>query len=431
MSCIQLTDRFILNATSKGAIRVDYVDTACKGLALRVTDKGNKTWTFKYTSPRDGKSARITLGTYPATGLKDARTKAVEARGNVERRVDPRDIVAAPKAVEKTMAELIEDRLRMEVRAMLDPKTGAVMRPALRSAEEMELRFKRNVLPVVGNVPVREFRISHLNKVLDPITARGALRMVGMVYTDLNTVLKFGVGRGEIEYNPIANARVDLGTNVRQNTLKLEEIAIVWDALPAVFAKSVNVQRIVKLLLATGQRLTEVAGMKRGEVNLRTRVWVIPATRVKNGYEHAVPLSDLAVSIIQEAMRATNGDFLFPNRKGDDHLPGEMIGTTVLRAQMPTKDREESKFGSIPRWRPHDLRRTVGTQMLSKGNGLAISRFDKALVLNHRSATKGNVSDQVYDTNEYLDEKREALEKWGAFLARLVGEDQQMQDAAE
>lgn len=418
MSLKNLTDQFVSKATSEGAARADYYDMTHKGLALRVTDKGNKTWTFKYTSPRDGKSARITLGTYPALSLKDARAKTLVARANVESQTDPRDVSAATQSP-KTIAELIEDRLAMEVRGKM------------RSAAEVERRFAKYVTPLVGKVPVKNFQIDpHYNAIIDPLLKRGKARQAGVVFQDMRALFNFAIQRGVIEYSRIAKVKRPDEAVVRERYLTCSEIATVWAALPAVLAGTENVQGVVKLLLATGQRLSEVAGMSRAEVNLSKRVWTIPEGRVKNGYEHAVPLSDLAVQIIRDAMNKTNSAFLFPNKSSEGPLVHEVIDSTLRRAQAARPKQSLGKFG-IPVWRPHDLRRTVATQMSRKENALAVPSIVISHVLNHRTSTKGTITQAIYDQNDYLDEKREALEKWGAFLARLVGEDQQLQDAAE
>jgi Arm domain-containing DNA-binding protein len=83
MPTINLTDRFCAGAKS-GHGQTDFHDATVPGLALRVTAHGRRTWCFHYRSPRDGKRARATIGTYPATGLAIARGKALEARQQVE-----------------------------------------------------------------------------------------------------------------------------------------------------------------------------------------------------------------------------------------------------------------------------------------------------------------------------------------------------------
>lgn len=401
-----------------GKKQIEVFDEGCVGLSIRVSAGGTKAWGFTYTSPRGGR-ARVSLGTYPATGLEAARDAARKNRGQVEAGTDPRDAAAAVKP--KTIAQLIEERLAMKVRGKK------------RTSGEIEWRYGKYVTPVVGNVAVRDFQIDpHYNLVIDPILKRGCERMAGVVYQDLNTLFNFAIQRGVIEYSRLAKVERPDTKVVRSRFLSCDEIVTVWNSLPTALAMSKNTQRILKLLLVLGQRETEVAGMRRSEIDRIKQIWTIPAARVKNGEkygDHKVPLSALAMSIIDEAWKSTNGEFLFPNLAADGHLPGMQISFNVARACDPKPGLPLGRLG-VAKWTPHDLRRTVGTQMLNRENGLGISKFQKYLVLNHRSALKGNVSDEVYDHNDYLEEMREAIVKWGEFLTKLVGAETEQREAA-
>lgn len=409
-----LNPTFLDSVKCSGAAQLVHFDAACPGLSICVAKTGRKSWMFTYTSPRDLKRAKVKLGTYPAIPLADARTLAEAARGHVQMNRDPRD-VAASTVRPKTVAELIEDRLVLKVKGHV------------RTADEIERRYRKYIIPFVGDVPVPEFRIDpHYNKCVDPLVAQGKLRQAGVVHTDLVTLMKFAVSRGVIEYTRLVATETPDPKNVCTRFLTVPEIVTFWQELPAAIVRSKSVQRILKLCLVLGQRVGEVSGMTRTEVDRHKMLWTIPAARVKNGDsygDHTVPLPELALGVIQEAWDATNSEFLFPNEAGDGPLPAEVIASTLRRA-LEAGDFTAEKFT------PHDLRRTVGTQMLNRANGLAIPKFSKYLVLNHRSATKGNVSDEVYDQNDYLDEKREALDRWGAFLAKLVGEEIEEREAA-
>ena len=95
MPRVSLTDRFV--AGVKSTDQTDYFDdrASARGLAVRVSKGGRKTWTLLFTPPGAAKRARMTLGTYPATSLAQARTLAIEARGHLERGQDPRAVLAA------------------------------------------------------------------------------------------------------------------------------------------------------------------------------------------------------------------------------------------------------------------------------------------------------------------------------------------------
>ena len=83
MAKVRMTDRFVASAQAGEAGRSDYFDAVTKGLVLRVSAGGRKTWTFFFTSPRDGKRARVGLGSYPSMSLSDARGRALEAARHV------------------------------------------------------------------------------------------------------------------------------------------------------------------------------------------------------------------------------------------------------------------------------------------------------------------------------------------------------------
>lgn len=418
-----LKDTFLRTLKCRAGKSKDaHYDPTCPGLAIRVTASGRKTWTFDFGPAT--KRARITLGTYPATSLETAKDLAIAARGQVEAGKDPRDVAA--EVPDKTIADLIDDRIRLEVRADADNY--------LRSCMEVERCYDKDVIPPVGKLLVKDFKIRHLNLVLDPIKARGKNAQANRVFEHVRALFSFAVKRGEIEFSPIDKAEAPCVENVKNRWLTLAEIRKLWGILtapPSITCRAGNNPPILRMILATAQRPGEVAGIHRKEIDLAKRVWTIPAARSKNGHEHLVPLNDLAMMIVQEQMRQTNGDFLFPNEAGDGPTPNYTVAGTLARAVNP--DLEEGlplgRWG-IVKFTAHDLRRTVATHMSLEENGLQIEALYISHVLNHRSVTKSSITSRVYNQNTYLREKRDALDKWGAFLAKLVGVEIEQREAA-
>jgi hypothetical protein len=131
---VQLTDRFV--ATTKiDSVQAEFFDTKVKGLSLRVSRSGARRWHFHYTGA-DGKRARASLGTYPATPLGAARAAAVEARSALEAGDDPR----AGKLKASTVATLIDSYLTKRVL------------PTLRGADRVKRRLYGNVSTMIGDV---------------------------------------------------------------------------------------------------------------------------------------------------------------------------------------------------------------------------------------------------------------------------------------
>jgi integrase len=402
MPQVALTDRFAAAAKSPNVPQTGYFDAGTKGLALRVAQGGRKTWTFHFTSPTDGKRSRLSLGTYPATSLASARTKALEAKGLVEAGKDPRADIAAQGAAAMTVAGLLNSYLEKHVK------------PSLRTAAAIERRLNKNVLPVIGALPLAELHRRDVNRVIDPIVARSRPVEASRVFEDFRAAIRWAVARGDLDHNPIDGMPKPTASRPRERVLNDDEIAALWNGLPKALARSKTCQRIIKLCLVTAQRVGEVAGMRRDELDLRAGVWSLPGARTKNGNAHRVPLSALAVEIIEEALAdAGDGVFVFPC--GDDALSPHAVARTIGRAQEKDEDRPLGRF-ALPRWTAHDLRRTALTNFAPLG----IPPIVAGAVANHLSVTKATVTLKVYQQYSYEAEKRQALDLWADRLQGII-----------
>ena len=395
MPKVALTDRFVAHAKAQSVPQLDYFDESIPGLALRVSSRGRKTWTFHYTSPRDGKRARLTIGTYPATTLANARGLATEARGAVEQGNDPR--VQASGAM--TIAALVDSYLEKHV-------------APLRTAAEIERRIRRNIVPVIGDVGLADFHRRDVNRCVDPIVKRGSPIEATRAFEDLRAMLRWAVSRGDLDHNPIDGMRKPATSKPRERVLSDDEIRTMWAGLPIALAKSVTCQNIIKLCLITAQRVGEVAGMRRAELDLKQALWSLPGSRTKNGYSHSVPLSRAAIEIIKGAL--ANGEaFVFPSDNGA--MPPRAVAKTITRATEPTEENPKGRFGLTP-FTAHDLRRTALTGMAKLG----VAPIVIGHVANHRTTTKAGMTLAVYVQYQYEREKREALELWGDRLAGII-----------
>lgn len=396
----RLTDLFCKTATSEGLAQKDYFDLDCRALAFRVSSRGKKSWTFTFNAPADGTRVRWTMGYYPQMGLREAHQRADKARDDLAAGLDPRD-ADKPAPGSKTVADLIEDRLALEVRGKL------------RTAKAVERQFKKNVIPVVGAMALKDFTVKDLKRVTNPIIMRGAPYEAAQVFAQMRKLFAFGIEQGELVSSPIAGAKPGKLPPSRDRWLNNDEIVVVWHRLPEALGSHKFVPEIIQLLLLTGCRLSEIAGMERSEVDLLKRTLTLPPPRTKNKLEHVVHLSDPALALIRTALEKTNGKWLFPNKLGT----GWLARYTIDKAVQQSLD----KFG-IPQWRPHDLRRTFATGMQALGVPLEVTEA----MLNHVSGSRGGIVG-VYQRHQYTAERREALDKWAAFLSRLVAGDKVVQ----
>ena len=192
-----------------------------------------------------------------------------------------------------------------------------------------------------------------VNRVTDAILRRKRPVEANRVFEDSRTMLRWALARGDLDHDPTIGMKKPAETRIRERVLNDAEVNTLWNVLPKALARSNHCQRIIQLCLVTGQRVGEVAGMHRDELDFETRTWVLPGARTKNGHPHAVPLSDLALGIIIQALKsAGNSPFVFPADTGP--LPAMAVARTIGRAQ--------ARFG-IAHWTAHDLRRSAITGM--------------------------------------------------------------------
>jgi integrase len=195
----------------------------------------------------------------------------------------------------------------------------------------------------------------------------------------------------------------------RDRILNDDEVCRFWIATTAL---GYPFGHLFQLLLLTGQRLTEVGAAKASEIDLDSRLWVIPRERAKNDVAHTVPLSGPAITIVRSLPRvASKSGYLFTTT-GDTPVSGWSRAKRNLDKLMVEAGDKDVK---IPAWRLHDLRRTVSSGMARLG--IALPTIEK--VLNHTSGSFAGIV-RVYQRHSYSDEKRAALEAWASFLLQLV-----------
>jgi integrase len=307
---------------------------------------------------------------------------------------DPRD-AGAGQAGAMTVAALVP--------LYLDKPHRRTGRPR-KSIKEVERRLRRHVLPVIGEVRLADLHRRDVTRILAPIVKRKALAEASSIFDQVRGMIRWAVSQGYLDRNPIEGMERPSAPRQRDRVLSETEIRTLWTGLPTSLARSKPCQRVVKLCLVTAQRVGEVAGMTRGELDLSAREWRLPGTRTKNAHAHVVPLSGLAIEIIREAMAdAGDRDELFA-------LAPVWVARTILEGN-------QAGTFKIAHWTAHDLRRSA----LSHAAALGVAPIVLAHVANHVSATKAGVTMSVYAHYDYGREKREALELWAERLTAIIG----------
>lgn len=413
MPQIELTDRFCRSANAAEGRKADFFDTTVRGLCLRASAGGARAFFLVYTKPADGKRAWLKLGRYPELTLAKARERAREARGEIGEGADP---IAEKRAAaaSQTVADLVDNYVARHASTK-------------RSGDEIARRLRKNVTEIVGSVKLADLHRRDITRCIDAVKDRGAHVEANRLFEDVRAMVRWARGRGDLDSNIVEGMRRPTETVERDRVLTADEIRTLWRALPDADMRE-STRRIIRLCLVTGQRVGEIAGMMRAEIDLEVAspVWTIPASRAKNKREHVVPLAPLAVEIIREQLTAAEAladrkerdppPFVFPAPGGRAAVTAASVPKAVKRLEVNGKGSGSTSIAGIEPWTPHDLRRTAATHM----EGLGVSPFIIGHILNHATVTKGTITSRIYARHDYAKEKRDALERWAAALASLL-----------
>ena len=198
MPRLALTDRFISSLRPAG--RVVYFDTKTRGLALRATSNGMKTWAFVYRAAI--KPNWITLGAYPAVTLADARTLSVESRHAIDvQKRDPATERRAEREAAKVppvptpavftfgdMAKLYETFAKGKKKTWQDD-IG---------------KLNRYLVPAWGRLPLRDITRAHVHEVLDVLVAKGLTVGVNRVQAVISRLFTVALDRSLVDAHPAA-----------------------------------------------------------------------------------------------------------------------------------------------------------------------------------------------------------------------------------
>jgi integrase len=413
---VALTDRSVqgLKPALAGSRTVVW-DALLPGLAVRVSGKGKRS--FYAVRRRTGaqQPSWVLLGAYPAMTLAEARAAAREALGALLEGHDPATLALA-KGHAKEEAERRSEAGKFCAVAEHFIKQHL---PRLRTSRAAEALIRRELIPVLGDKPMGEIRRRDVIALLEAIVVRGetaqgrARPRSGGEYAarhalaQLRKIFNWALSRDieGLEANPCGRVKEgDLlgASKARDRVLTDAELRIVWAAAQAT---SYPFGPLVRGLLLTGQRLSEIAKARLSEIDVGGTVLMIPAERMKGKSVHVVPLTDRMSELLAELPSFSGGDFLFTTTAGRRPISG----FSKMKRRF---DKTVAELGPVAHWTLHDLRRTARTGMAAAG----VEVFFAELVIGHR---QGGVH-RVYDLHRYEAEKREALERWERRLFGIV-----------
>jgi integrase len=433
---MKLTERKIETlAVEKGRKDMLVFDNAQRGLAVRVTAGGGRTYLCQYTL--HGHKWRVPLGSCSALSLAKAREAAAAVMGDVAKGKNPaaerKDAVAAERAKRArdrlTLRVLIEDWNRLHL---------AGRRP--RYAEEA-VRALHYALADHLDDAAEDLDRGDVVRALDTLTRRrkrrdgdGAEKPKGVAITGRTVAygraaFAWAVKRDMVQSNSFADLPVAKSVAKRERVLSDQEVAEIWRAAGDAATPYCT---IIRLLILTGQRRAEVAGMTWSEISEDWASWTLAAERTKNGAVHVVPLSALVRGLLKESLpedaneakavvreRRASGALMLPGVVGTPFAgwskAKRALDNAIADARAKTAAAAGARPASLVPWTVHDLRRTVATGLQRLGVRLEVTEA----VLNHISGSRGGIAG-IYQRHDWAAEKRAALDVWAAHVASIV-----------
>jgi integrase len=266
------------------------------------------------------------------------------------------------------------------------------------------------VQPLGKNKSLASIGLQDVRRLIKAKQLAGQKAMARALLGAVRPFFKWCVAESLITVSPLATYSDAPGAVAqRERTLDDAEVKTLWQATEAPTLWN----SFYRLLLLTAQRREEVAGIRRTELDLDACLWTIPGERTKNGKEHIVHLSPLALAEI--ARCPTEGPYLFPSTPAIAGAPTPKKPT--ISGYSKAKTALDKRMGNIPEWNIHDLRRTAATWMDGAGFETNIIEW----VLNHISGTRGGLIG-TYQRHPHLVERKLAIEAWNKHMAELTGQ---------
>ncbi|MCP8473797.1 tyrosine-type recombinase/integrase [Pseudomonas triclosanedens] len=387
----KLTPKFVKEVTEPGS----YQDG--RGLILRVTSSGRKAWIFRYSFA--GVRHDLSLKTYPALSLRDARLAADAERVKISRGENPVENRRSSKRAARGKRAQAKD---FEALAREFVKTHSASWSQAYSADWLA-SMENHVFPRIGKLLPSEVDTDQVLAVLTPIWSKiqiTAQRIRNRIELVLDAAKALELRSGE---NP-ARWRGHLDKLLPRHTKpKVPFPAVEWARAPEVYREIASLDgiaaRALELLILTACRSNEVRRAEWDEFDFEARLWTIPARRMKNRKVHMVPLTDTMIAVLQ-AVKGIHPRWVFKKAKGPGPLPANALSRVLERAG------EKDVV-------PHGFRSTFRTWAAEATN---FERDVCEVALAHTLPDKVEAS---YNRAVFLEKRRDLMEAWSRFIVPL------------
>jgi len=373
-------------------------DDGIKGFGAKRTKSGTVTYVLQFRmGGRESKTRRYTIGSHgspwtPVTARAEAERLAILIAQNVD-----------PSEAERQRRREAVD---LAFGNYADRFADACVGEGWRRLVSRSLRL--HVKPVLGSKPLPKLTRSDIVMVFDRMP-RAQIGNIRNVFAVLRRLFRWAVSRGDIERSPMEGMETPPAVRPRDRWLSDNELGRVWNAAPGTHP---CFGPILRLLIVTGQRREEVSSLRWEELDREDRLWTLPGERAKNREPNRIPLSALAIEVLNEVAGSTtwprNGRLFATSRGGP--FTGYSKGKNKLDLLISSDGGDP-----VPQWRLHDLRRTLATGFQRLGVRFEVTEA----ILNHVGGSRAGVAG-IYQRHDWKDEKREAMNSWNEHVAAII-----------
>lgn len=385
------------------------------GLYLLVTPTGGKLWRLKYRI--DGRENIVSFGQYPDVGLAVARIKAAEARALTAQGIHP---TAHKKAVEAAKKAEQINSFAAVTQAWIDANAKH-WRPYTLS--QVRATMGRYVIDkkTLGALPIRKVQTKDIRTLLQSAATRTALgpgeRKKSAVTVARNlrmwcrAVFEYAVERDLADTDPTYPLRnltelkrpaSSIKHNKKMTPAELRHFLEVLSAATCTRQTAIAIELLLLFFVRTG----ELRQARWEEFDFKLLQWRIPASRMKAGREHMVPISKQAMKLLLELQQisGTTG-WVFPNQRKPDDC---MSATTINRALERMGLNGKGTMGLAA----HGFRGTASTHLHELG-------FKSDVVEKQLAHVPRNKVKAIYSSAQYVPERTEMMQKWADYLGSL------------
>lgn len=367
------------------------------GLYIEVVPSGGKWWRLKYRYA--GKEKRLSLGTYPHTGLKAARNTRDTARKQLVAGVDP----SADRKAEKENVRIAAlSTLERAARAWLAHRATA-WKPG--TLTMITASLENDVFPSLGSRPLASIQPRDTRDAVQAIEARGASEAAGRVFQRLRAVFRYAVADELVEADPtypLKPSEIFKPRGTRHRTsLGERDVSAFLTKLDGYEGSDATKAALV-LLMLTAVRPGELRGARWDEIDEPAALWRIPASRMKMNAEHTVPLSKQAVRMIVPIRKVSgDGALLFPS----PFYPGKPLSDGTLNSAL-------ARLGYKGIATAHGFRTLFST--CANEGGWNSDVIEKQLAHEERDEVRG-----AYNRAQWLAERNRLMQWWADRLDQL------------